>query len=211
VVLPAPSEPLGAITAQNNRAYRQTHKPVDKPAYTGRNSTFASVWGEIDLALHTNPRLSVQQILGELEQRYPGRFSDSTRTLYRRVHDWRAAHPEYDKMNMPGSPSRGPLAWATSTAVRSGLCDDIGFVTIWDEITPALRQDPNICISGLFAAIQQRYPGRFHDGQIGSFRRCVADWRGEHPAYAKPSKTKSRNMERAAALLDQAYIDEVAR
>jgi len=124
VDLPVPSEPLGAMTVQNNRAYRQTHNPVDNPAYTGRNSTFASVWGEIDLALRTNPRLSVQQILGEL---------------------------------------------------------------------------------------QQRYPGRFHDGQIGFFRRCVADWRGEHPAYAKPSKTKPRNMERAAALLDQAYIDEVAR
>jgi hypothetical protein len=85
-------------TQQMARTYRRTCKPISKPAYRAQDPTFVAVWDEIDQTLHANPRLSVARILGRLQERYPGRFAQSKeRTLYRRVHEWRAAHPEYNE------------------------------------------------------------------------------------------------------------------
>ena len=53
------------------------------------------------------------------------------------------------------------------------------FKDVWTEISGWLEDEPDQTAKGLFARIQQAYPGRFPDGQLRTLQRRLADWRLE--------------------------------
>lgn len=59
--------------------------------YRTRIDPFADVWGEVQKRLEGEPKLQAKTLFGWLQDRYPGRFPDSTRrTFERRVLRWRS-------------------------------------------------------------------------------------------------------------------------
>ena len=51
------------------------------------------------------------------------------------------------------------------------------FAEIWEEVQRELKKSPYSSAKGLFNEFQERYPGKFHDGQLRTFQRRVKDWR----------------------------------
>jgi hypothetical protein len=93
--LEGPSAPLSAATptlsSQNaaRRQYRSTKKPHKPHIWRTRKNDFANVWGEVELLLEANPRISALKLLRELQKRHPGEFTDShRRTLQTRRKEW---------------------------------------------------------------------------------------------------------------------------
>jgi hypothetical protein len=54
------------------------------------------------------------------------------------------------------------------------------FAAVWREIRLQLEVNPAQTAQGLSAGLQQRYPGRFFEGQQRTLQRRVGDWRREH-------------------------------
>jgi hypothetical protein len=54
------------------------------------------------------------------------------------------------------------------------------FAEIWPEVRLQLEVNPAQTAKRLFVQLQQRYPGRFLDGQLRTLQRRVRDWRREH-------------------------------
>jgi len=80
-----------ATSERAKRAYRRTKKQQGPRLYRTRLDPFASVWSEVCSWLTAQPERTGQSIFLELQQRYPGQFSDGQlRTLQRRVAEWRA-------------------------------------------------------------------------------------------------------------------------
>ena len=79
------------------RRYRKSQQPR---WWRTRKDPFALVTDEIDERLSRTPNASAKDILGELQQRYPGVFLDNLlRTLQRRVKVWRLAQVSVDAQN----------------------------------------------------------------------------------------------------------------
>ncbi len=51
------------------------------------------------------------------------------------------------------------------------------FADIWEEIKQELETSPYANAKKLFNEFQERYPGKFHDGQLRTFQRRVKEWR----------------------------------
>lgn len=51
------------------------------------------------------------------------------------------------------------------------------FAAVWPEVHGLLEQEPRLQAKTLFEWLQQRYPGRFADGQLRTFQRGVKAWR----------------------------------
>ena len=51
------------------------------------------------------------------------------------------------------------------------------FAEVWDEAEEQLSQTPYVQAKTLFQALQQKYPGKFKDGQLRTFQRRVKAWR----------------------------------
>lgn len=82
------SEPTARKYARSGRAPSQA-----KVAHTWRTrpDPFAEVWPEIETLLRQDGGLEAKTVWGELNERYPGRFTvGQLRTLQRRFHAWRA-------------------------------------------------------------------------------------------------------------------------
>ena len=72
------------------RTYHRSGKPRLERYWRTREDPFAGVWGEIVALLEAAPERTARSVFGELQERYPGRFSDvQLRTLQRRVKEWR--------------------------------------------------------------------------------------------------------------------------
>jgi len=57
------------------------------------------------------------------------------------------------------------------------------FAEVWHEVRGHLEANPGLEAKTLFAALQQRYPGRFADGQLRTLQRRIKCWRAlEGPA-----------------------------
>lgn len=55
-----------------------------------RKDPFVEVWGQIQLQVDIDPSRTTKELFKELQQRYPGKFSDGQlRTLQRRVKERR--------------------------------------------------------------------------------------------------------------------------
>ncbi len=53
------------------------------------------------------------------------------------------------------------------------------FAEVWDEVTAWLSADPVRTATSMFVELQQRYPGRFTDGQYRTLQRRVKEWRAQ--------------------------------
>lgn len=51
------------------------------------------------------------------------------------------------------------------------------FAEVWAEVFEQLEVAPELQAKVLFQWLQQRYPGRFQDGQLRTFQRGVKRWR----------------------------------
>jgi len=53
------------------------------------------------------------------------------------------------------------------------------FADVWHEVKQQLQLTPQISAKTLFLALQQKYPGKFTDGQLRTLQRRVKSWRFE--------------------------------
>jgi hypothetical protein len=51
------------------------------------------------------------------------------------------------------------------------------FANIWEEVREKLELSPGLQANTLFAWLQQRYPGRFSNGQLRTLQRRIRQWR----------------------------------
>jgi hypothetical protein len=85
-----PAESEAASLPRQKRAYRRRQPQLPRWWRT-RVDPFAEVWTEIEQALEARPERTAKSLFEELQQRYPGSFSDAQlRTLQRRIARWRA-------------------------------------------------------------------------------------------------------------------------
>jgi len=93
-----------------------------KPRRTWRTRVdpFAEVWPEVQERLEAEPRLRAFTLFGWLQERYPGRFSESQRrTFERRVRDWRARHGPGREVMFPQVHQPGGLGASDFTNMNS--------------------------------------------------------------------------------------------
>ncbi|MBS1859981.1 MAG: IS21 family transposase [Acidobacteria bacterium] len=91
-----------------------------------RSDPFAEVWPEIEALLCQDGGLQAKAVLGELNERYPGRFSAGmVRTLQRRFHAWRARSGPQREVYFPQVHHPGVQAQSDFTDMR-GLQIRIG-------------------------------------------------------------------------------------
>jgi len=73
------------------RKYRRTEKSKGPRLYRSRKDPFETVWDEVCQWLSAQPERNGRSIFDELQQRYPGQFSNGQiRTLQRHIAVWRA-------------------------------------------------------------------------------------------------------------------------
>jgi hypothetical protein len=79
-------------TARKYRRLQKLPSELARPHYwRTRVDPFAEVWAEVCALLEEQPGLQAKTIFGDLQRRYPGRFSDGQlRTLQRKLQQWRA-------------------------------------------------------------------------------------------------------------------------
>ena len=171
------------------RDYRSTRKPIKEQAYGSRGFWYSEIWDEIDQILYQNPYLSAERLLWALQEHHPGRFHErQIRSLRRCVSQWRHAHPEYAK---PDS-REGKTSMELSRETKARRAYKEGFNNIWEDIKAEFVKDPHQSVNSLFSALQRRFPGRFRDEQVGTFRTRLGYWRSQNPDYKKPSLTPFR-------------------
>ena len=107
------TEDLRDVVATNGQKLRkngQPRKPHPPHTWRTRKDPFEEVSDQIRLRLAENPKLSVVQVLKELEREHPGKYSDKlTRTLRRRFKEWRVASRSSSSANL-GSTGRSRSA-----------------------------------------------------------------------------------------------------
>lgn len=54
------------------------------------------------------------------------------------------------------------------------------FEGVWPEVEQWLKQTPYVSAKSLFERLQQKYPGKFTDGQLRTFQRRINSWRTEY-------------------------------
>ena len=65
------------------------------------------------------------------------------------------------------------------------------FAEVWEEAEQQLSQTPYVQAKTLFQALQQKYPGKFKDGQLRTFQRRVKAWRLKQVTPALATKPDS--------------------
>jgi hypothetical protein len=76
---------------RQRRKYRRTEKSKGPRTYRSRPDPFAAVWDEVCQWLTAEPERNGRSVFDELQQRYPGQFTDGQiRTLQRHIQVWRA-------------------------------------------------------------------------------------------------------------------------
>jgi hypothetical protein len=85
-IAPFPNLQAPVMRLRSSRSYRRSEKPRVLHTWRTRKDPFADVWGQVQLQVDRNPSRSVKELFLELQQQYPGKFSDGQlRTLERRV------------------------------------------------------------------------------------------------------------------------------
>ena len=81
-----------------------------------RADPFAEIWGEVRENLAVNPGLEAKTLFEDLQNRYPGKFSDGQiRTLQRRIKYWRALEGPSKEIYFPQLHRPGELAQSDYT------------------------------------------------------------------------------------------------
>ena len=69
------------------------------------------------------------------------------------------------------------------------------FAEVWPEVRVQLEVNPAQTAKALFVGLQQRYPGRFFDGQLRTLQRRVRDWRREQLYKAEIARVEPTTSE----------------
>ena len=86
VAAPLRRAEISTVVQKTPRIYRRTRKPTVPHTWRTRKDPFVEVWGQIQLQFDINPSRTVKELFQELQQRYPGKFSNGQlRTLQRRI------------------------------------------------------------------------------------------------------------------------------
>ena len=129
----------------------------------GKKTSLDEVWSEVCQELDMNPEMTPRQVLGLLDQRYPGRFrATQLTTITDKVRCWRHEHSlplEFEKLK-PGR--------------KSNLNE------IWQLALDVLKVQPNISCRGLHRLLMDRYPSQVNPGQRTSLLERHKGWRQEH-------------------------------
>lgn len=80
-----------------------------------------------------------------------------------------------DLGRLPSELENWPCAWRTRNDP---------FADVWEEVREKLEVSPELQANTVFDWLQQRYPGRFADGQLRTLQRRIRQWR----AAAGPPK-----------------------
>jgi hypothetical protein len=89
--------------------------------------------------------------------------------------DEKTARKYRDLGKLPSELEDWPRTWRTRNDP---------FADVWDEVQEKLELSPGLQANTLFAWLQQRYPGRFSNGQLRTLQRRIRQWR----AAAGPPK-----------------------
>ena len=89
--------------------------------------------------------------------------------------DRKTARKYRDLARLPSELEVWPRAWRTR---------EDPFTDVWKEVREKLELSPGLQANTLFAWLQQRYPGRFPNGQLRTLQRRLRQWR----AAAGPPK-----------------------
>jgi hypothetical protein len=89
--------------------------------------------------------------------------------------DRKTARKYRDLARLPSEMEEWPRAWRTR---------EDPFADVWEEVREKLELSPGLQANTLFAWLQQRYPGRFPNGQLRTLQRRLRQWR----AAAGPPK-----------------------
>jgi transposase len=54
------------------------------------------------------------------------------------------------------------------------------FASVWSDIEALARANPRLQAKTIFQDLQERYPGKFHDGQLRTLQRRLKRWRLRH-------------------------------
>jgi len=93
---------------------------IKKPhTWRTRPDPFEEVWEEVREFLEVNPGLEAKTLFQYLQRRYPGRFQDGqTRTLQRRVSEWRAQEGPAREVMFPQRHEPGRLCQSDFTRMQ---------------------------------------------------------------------------------------------
>src|SRR5271170_2099126 len=83
--------------------------------------------------------------------------------------DEKTARKYRDLGKLPAELDVWPRTWRTR---------EDSFADVWEEVREKLELSPGLQARTLFAWLQQRYPGRFPDGQLRTLQRRIHQWRG---------------------------------
>jgi hypothetical protein len=98
-----------AMRRQSSRTYRRSEKPRVPRTWRTRTDPFADVWEQVQLQIDINPGRNVKELFLDLQQQYPGKFSDGQlRTLQRRVKQRRLEQLYLNKSHPVSLPSSLP-------------------------------------------------------------------------------------------------------
>ena len=110
------SEPTARKYARSGRAPSALKTPH---SWRTRPDPFAEVWAEVEALLRQDAGLQAKTVWGELNERYPGRFSVGTlRTLQRRFNVWRAKSGPDREVYFPQTHVPGEQAQSDFTDMR---------------------------------------------------------------------------------------------
>ena len=103
VAAPLRNPQISTVVQKARRIYRRTRKPSVPHTWRTRKDPFVEVWGQIQLQFDINPSRTAKELFQELQQRYPGKFSDGQlRTLQRRIKQ-RRREQMYSSQSIQGS------------------------------------------------------------------------------------------------------------
>ena len=129
----------------------------------GKKTSLDEVWSEVCQELDMNPEMTPRQVLGLLDQRYPGRFRPTQlATVTDKLRCWRHGHSlpiEFEKLK-PGR--------------KTNIND------VWQLALDVLQVQPNISARGLHRLLMDRYPSQVNPGQRTSLLERLKGWRQEH-------------------------------
>jgi hypothetical protein len=84
--------------------------------------------------------------------------------------DEKTARKYRDLGRLPSELEPWPRTWRTR---------EDPFADVWEEVQEKLEISPGLHANTLFAWLQQRYPGRFSDGQLRTLQRRIRHWRAD--------------------------------